>query len=635
MKNGFIKVAAVTPSLRVADCRYNTDEMISLTRELSEKGVNVTVFPELAITGSTCGDLFLTKTLIEGAENELDRFIKETADCETVAVLGLPYKYAGKLYNAAAVVKSGELLGIVGKANVLSHGEYSDARYFTPCFDDIDDDFVSAPMHSTVFASNCIDDFKFAVSIGSDLSSDDVTYLSEEGATIILSPSASSETVGKADKRRIEATYKSGNAHCGIVIAGAGTGESTTDLVFAGHSIIAENGKILEERTPFTDEASKYIISEIDVDALAHDRQKDTAFNADSDAETVYFDHEITETVLTRKIKRFPFLPDGGEDSFSRMETILNIQATGLKKRLVAANATEAVIGISGGLDSTLALIVACRAMDMLGRPRTDILGVTMPCFGTTKRTKGNAEKLCEALGISFRTVNIQKSVSQHFSDIGHDESNHSVVYENAQARERTQVIMDLANASGGIVVGTGDLSEVALGWATYNGDHMSMYGVNADVPKTLVRELVRHYAEKVKAEGDRKLSAVLFDILVTPVSPELLPANSDGTIAQVTEDLVGPYELHDFYIYNFIRHGFSPAKLLFLAEHAFEGIYDRETLIKWLRKFVWRFFTQQFKRSCTPDAPKVGSVALSPRGDWRMPSDAVCNLWISEIEKL
>ncbi len=627
MKNGFIKVAAVTPGLRLADCKYNADEMIQISKELSKKGVSLAVFPELSLTGATCGDLFLTSTLIDAAQRELERFITETRTLDTVFVLGLPYRDGGKLYNACAVVKSGELLAIIGKNGILSHGEHSDARYFTA--DEARDESF------TVFKSEKLEGFSFAVAVGGDAFSEDYEALAGAGALIILAPFADSEWVGKAERRRLLATAKSGLTHTALVIAGAGCGESTTDLVFAGHSLIAENGKLIAERLPFSDECEKYIITEIDTDALLYDRMKDSSFIEDGYADEIYFDHDIIDIELTRRVKRFPFLPDEGEDSYERMESILNIQATGLRRRLEAAHASEAVIGISGGLDSTLALIVACRAMDMLKRPRTDILGVTMPCFGTTKRTKGNAEKLCEALGISFRTVNIQRAVRRHFADIGHDEANKNVVYENSQARERTQVIMDIANASGGIVVGTGDLSELALGWATYNGDHMSMYGVNADVPKTLVRELVRHYAEKVRAEGDTKLSDVLFDILATPVSPELLPANEDGSIAQVTEDLVGPYELHDFYIYNFIRHGYSPKKLLLLAEKAFDGVYDRETLKKWLRKFVWRFFTQQFKRSCVPDGPKVGSVALSPRGDWHMPSDAVCNAWLAEIDEL
>lgn len=626
MKNGFIKVAAVTPALKVADCGYNVREMIELAKECTDKGASLIVFPELSITGYTCGDLFLTRTLIDRAREALDEFCVATSELDSVSVVGLPYIIKGKLYNCAAVCQKGNVLGITAKSCIASHGEFAEGRYFNAFSDE---------GYGNVYVSESISGFSFAVAIGEDAYSEDARALCTAGATIVLNPSATSETVGKAEYRKLMARSASKKNICGMVMASAGVGESTTDLVFAGHDIICECGDIIAERKPFA--SDKYIISEIDIDAILHDRTANTLFSDKGEAyvNDVTFGHEVTECKLTRKIDRMPFVPEGASERKERASMILDIQANGLARRLSAAYAKTAVIGISGGLDSTLALIVACRAMDILGRSRKDIIGITMPCFGTTKRTKDNAEKLCEALGISFRTVNIAKSVRMHFKDIGHDEADHNVVYENSQARERTQVIMDISNETGGMVIGTGDLSELALGWATYNGDHMSMYGVNADVPKTLVRMLVGCYADEMENCGSAKLAGVLRDILDTPVSPELLPANTDGSIAQVTEDLVGPYELHDFFIYNFVRHGYAPKKLLMLAEVAFEGVYDREFILKWLKVFFRRFFTQQFKRSCVPDGPKVGSVALSPRGDLKMPSDASYAMWLEELESL
>ena len=634
MKNGFIKVAAVTPALRVADCSYNANEIISITNELTEKGTSLIVFPELSLTGYSCGDLFLTRTLPNKALSALKKVLDETSKSEAVIIVGLPYLFGGKLYNCAAVCQSGSVLALVPKTTVADHGAYSESRWFTAApeenhMTDIFDDLAHFGA-SFVFRSETQPDFAFAVEIGDN--SSDTEYFAHNEATIICNPCASEELVGRADYRRTAAKYRSAKYICGCIYSSSREDESTTDLVYSGHSIISENGRILLERIPFSEKSDKYRITEIDVEMLSALRKKTSTFTFDDDCSSIWFYQEPTETKLTRKIDAHPFLPDDPSEQYSRAKTILDIQANGLAKRLCAAYAKTAVMGISGGLDSTLALIAACRAMDILGRSRTDIIGVTMPCFGTTKRTKGNAQKLCEALGVTFKTVNIAKSVRQHFADIGHDENNHNVVFENAQARERTQVIMDIANATNGLVVGTGDLSEVALGWATYNGDHMSMYCVNSDIPKTLVRHVVRCYADTV---NDKKLASVLYDILDTPVSPELLPANKDGTIAQVTESIVGPYELHDFFIYNFVRYGFSPTKLLCLAENAFEGLYTREVMIHWLRVFFKRFFSQQFKRSCTPDAPKVGTVALSPRGDWKMPSDACVNEWLSEIDEL
>ena len=636
MKNGFIKVAAATPSLRVADCSYNANEIISIINELTEKGTSLIVFPELSITGYTCGDLFLTKTLPQKALDALKLILSQTSSSDAVIVVGLPYLFNGKLYNCAAVCHAGKLLALVPKTTVADHGSFCESRWFNIApeensMTEVLGDFVNFGA-GLLFVSDEQPDFTFGIEIGDDAL--DTSYQAHNGAAIVCNPCASEELVGRGDYRRMSAKYRSAKYMCGCIYSSSREDESTTDLVYSGHSIISENGSILAERAPFSDKSDKYRITEIDVEMLSALRMKSSTFTFYDDCQAVHFYQESTETKLTRKINAHPFLPDDPSEQYSRAKTILDIQANGLAKRLCAAYAKTAVIGISGGLDSTLALIAACRAMDILGRPRTDIIGITMPCFGTTKRTKGNAQKLCEALGVTFRTVNISKSVRQHFMDIGHDENDHSVVYENAQARERTQVIMDISNATNGIVVGTGDLSEVALGWATYNGDHMSMYCVNSDIPKTLVRHVVRCYADTVRAES-KKLADVLYDILDTPVSPELLPANKDGTIAQVTESIVGPYELHDFFIYNFVRYGYSPAKLLFLAENAFDGLYTREVIIHWMRVFFKRFFSQQFKRSCTPDAPKVGTVALSPRGDWRMPSDACVNEWLSEIDEL
>lgn len=645
MKNGFVKVACATPSVRVADCAYNIKEMIALTKEANRMGASLVVFPELSVTGYSCGDLFLSETLLDGAVSALKSFLTETEGLETMAVLGLPIRSGGKLYNCAAVCFGGQLLGLVPKTHIPDHSEFYEKRYFAPApkddtcvFLDNESDIVLMSARA-IFSSTVCEGFNVGVEICEDLwvAEQPSAKLCAAGASIICNLSASNETVGKDSYRREMVKVQSARCVCAYLHASCGSEESTTDIVFSGHNVIAENGTVLAERLPFSDSSEKLIYTDIDVQRINRERYRISTFESYSGNEYRFmpFDHDMKETSLSRFVDPHPFVPEDEEERSRRAEQILSIQAHGLAKRLTAAYAKTAVIGISGGLDSTLALIASCKAMDLLGRPRTDILGVTMPCFGTTKRTKSNAELLCKHLGVSFRTVNITKTVRMHLKDIGHDESVHDVVYENSQARERTQVIMDIANAHNGLVVGTGDLSELALGWATYNGDHMSMYGVNASVPKTLVRHIVRYYADKMLAEGQKTLANVLYDILNTPVSPELLPANDDGSIAQVTEDIVGPYELHDFYLYNFVRYGFSPSKLLRLAQTAFGDSYDRETLIKWMRVFFKRFFSQQFKRSCLPDGPKVGSVSLSPRGDWKMPSDACAGLWLSEIDQL
>ena len=619
MKDGFIKIAAGTPEIKVADCRYNKESIVAMVKQAAEKGVKLLVLPELCVTGYTCGDLFFQPTLLDGAEKAVKDIAAETAQLPIVFAVGTPLRRSGKLLNAAIVIYGGEILGVVSKKNLPNYNEFYEERHF-------DVDLNEQPV---IFRCKEIPDFAFGVEICEDLWTVEPPSigLAKMGGTVILNLSASNEMIGKEQYRRDLVCGQSGRLICAYAYASAGDGESTTDMVFGGHNIIAENGGMLAESKLFENGLT---ITEIDVQKLAFERRKNTSFPRVEAAQTVYFSMPVEETELTRFVGTAPFIPGNKDDREKRCETILLMQSAGLKKRLAHACAKTAVIGISGGLDSCLALLVAVKAMDLLNRPRTDVLAVTMPCFGTTKRTKSNAQKLCELLGVSFREVDITKSVTQHFADIGHDMNDHSVTFENGQARERTQVLMDIANQTGGIVIGTGDLSELALGWATYNGDHMSMYGVNASVPKTLVRHIVKYYSDTC---NNGQLSAVLEDILATPVSPELLPA-ADGEISQKTEDLVGPYELHDFFLYYAIRWGFPPEKVLRLAKYAFKGAYADEVILKWLKTFYRRFFQQQFKRSCTPDSAKIGSVTLSPRADWRMPSDASARLWTERLRE-
>ncbi len=643
MKDGFITVAAGTPKIRVADCRYNAEQIFTLMREADKQGVKVLALPELCLTGYTCGDLFLQDTLLNGAEEGLKTILEATKHLDLVAAVGLPVrdKWNNKLYNCAAVIQKGEILGLVPKTYLPNYGEFYEERWFTPSggFDGVDHNVTLCGQEvnlsrNGIFGCTGLDSLVIGVEICEDLWAPEPpsAVLARQGATIILNLSASNETVGKAAYRRSLVTGQSGRLVCGYVYADAGEGESTTDLVFTGHNIIAENGTLLAERRF----ATGLTISEIDVKKLAAERRRMNTYASPEKTPEIWrisFDMDLTRTRLTRHISPTPFVPEDAESRQARCSEILCIAALGLKKRLEHTGAKTAVVGLSGGLDSTLAVLITALAMQMLDRPSTDIIAVTMPCFGTTDRTKSNAVLLAERLGATLRTVDISGSVRSHFRDIGHDPEDHSVTYENAQARERTQVLMDIANATGGLVIGTGDLSELALGWCTYNGDHMSNYAVNAGIPKTLVRHLVSFISDDKEAE-DPKLSTVLTDILDTPVSPELLPA-VQGEISQKTEDLVGPYELHDFFLYYIIRWGFGPRKVLRLAERAFAGKYSRAVLLKWLRSFYRRFFSQQFKRSCLADGPKVGSVALSPRGDWRMPSDAVAALWQEELEGL
>ena len=645
MRDGFIKVAAGTPQIRVADCRYNAEQIFTLMREADKQGVRVLALPELCLTGYTCGDLFLQDTLLRGAEEGLATILEATKHLDLLAAVGLPVRHQNKLYNCAAVLHRGEILALVPKTYLPNYGEFYEKRWFEPAGPgDRLFSFCGQEVYlgsDVIFPCESMPGLTVGVEICEDLwaSTPPSVALAEAGATVILNLSASDELVGKAEYRRRLVCGQSARLVCGYVYANAGEGESTTDLVFHGHDIVAENGALMAERRF----ATGLTVSEIDVQRLAYERRRMNTFGAperDPMAEAhclgvcrVSFTLEPCTTTLTRHVNPLPFVPEDGTECSEHCDEIILLAALGLKKRMEHSGAQAAVVGLSGGLDSTLAILITSVAMRLMDRPASDMIAVTMPCFGTTERTRDNAVELAGRLGATLRRIDIGEAVKQHFKDIGQSMENHDVTFENGQARERTQVLMDIANQNGGLVVGTGDLSELALGWATYNGDHMSMYGVNASIPKTLVRHLVSYVAGD-KAEEDKRLSDVLEDILDTPVSPELLPA-IEGRISQRTEDLVGPYELHDFFLYYIVRWAFPPRKVLRLAEQAFGRRYDRATILKWLRTFYRRFFSQQFKRSCLPDGPKVGSVTLSPRGDWRMPSDASARLWLEELEGL
>ena len=639
MKDGFIKVAAATPKIKVADCEYNKSAIIEAVGKATNMGVKLLCLPELCITGYTCSDLFLQDTLIESAKSALVDIINETADLDITFAVGLPIKHKSRLYNCAAVVKSGELLGLVPKTYIPNYSEFYECRHFATGADVddfviINDDIYCEMSPKIIFSCDNMDDFTFGVEICEDLWSPcpPSVGLCLSGANIILNLSASNEVIGKAKYRRDLVVGQSARLICGYIYCSAGDGESTTDMVFSGHNIIAENGTMLKNSELFKNEIT---VSELDLKRIAHERQRMNTFTANNINKDEYavepFFTEITDTPLTRYVDPHPFVPADSTERTQRCEMILNMQAQGLKKRIEHINCKTAVIGISGGLDSCLALLVSVKAMDLLNRPHSDIIAVTMPCFGTTSRTKSNAQILCEQLGVTFRDIDIKRAVDIHFSDIGQDPEKYDVTYENSQARERTQVLMDIANMTGGIVIGTGDLSELALGWATYNGDHMSMYVVNASIPKTLVRHLVKHYADNC---DNSALKNALYDIYNTPVSPELLPSDNDN-IAQITEDLVGPYELHDFFLYYVLRFGFSPSKIFRMAKIGLGEIYDDETILKWLKTFYRRFFSQQFKRSCLPDGPKVGTITVSPRSDLRMPSDAMATVWQKDIDSI
>lgn len=705
MRDGFVKVAALTPAIRVADVDYNVDACVAAAREAAGEGARVIVLPELAITAYTCDDLFWQDALLDAAAQGLARLVRETAALDALLLAGVPLRVNGKLYNCAAVASRGRLLGLVPKRNIPTYNEFYEGRHF--CVGPAEVEWLAlsrlgldAPATAggeggDLSGESFDDEVPFGsrllfvcdelpgLVVGAEICEDlwvpdpPSTALAQAGATLVCNLSASNELVGKADYRRSLVGSTSARLVCAYMYASAGWGESTQDLVFGGHDLVCENGRVLAETKPLADaglarvgegHAAVGASAVIDVQLLAADRRRMSTFETLSSPDdhgftVVPFSLGVSETSLAgRLVDPHPFVPADRARRSERCEEIFAIQAHGLAKRLAHTHSRRAVVGVSGGLDSTLALLVCARAFDLLGLDRAGILAITMPGFGTTARTHDNARTMSEALGCELREISIAAAVRQHFADIGHDEADHSVTYENAQARERTQILMDVANQEGGLVVGTGDLSELALGWATYNADHMSMYGVNAGVPKTLVRHLVRYVADEAAAGGEAglatagaagqagaDLASVLYDVLDTPVSPELLPATGDGRISQKTEDLVGPYELHDFFLFNVLRCGFGPAKVYRLALEAFGGryaggadaddaavgTYSPSTIMKWLKKFYWRFFSQQFKRSCLPDGPKVGTVAVSPRGDLRMPSDAVCALWQRELEGL
>ena len=632
MKDGFIKVAAATPKIKVADPAYNTEEILKIIDETEKNGASILVFSELTISGYTCGDLFLQQPLLTECKNQLLRIVKATENKSMLVVVGCPIVIKQKLYNCAVVISDGSILGIVPKTHLPNYSEFYELRHFTSG-EGLEEDlwfgeefgYVNVAVNQ-LFKCKEIPELVVACEICEDLwvPLPPSTYHAMAGATVICNPSASVETTTKESYRRSLVSNQSARLLAAYIYADAGEGESTQDVVYSGHHLICENGSVLAEAKRFTNEI---IYADIDVQKLAAERRKMTSFpgGQTDDYFEQEFSLEVKENKITRTFPKAPFVPDNQDERDKRCDEILSLQSMGLKKRLEHTNCKHAVVGISGGLDSTLAVLVTARAFDLLDIPRENLICVTMPCFGTTDRTYQNAVSLIKELGATLKEVRIEKAVRQHFADIGHDENNHDVTMKTLRQEKRTQILMDMANQYNGMVIGTGDMSELALGWATYNGDHMSMYAVNCSVPKTLVRYLVLYYAETTE---NKKLSEVLMDVLDTPVSPELLPP-VDGVISQKTEDLVGPYELHDFFLYYMLRFGFPKSKLYRMAKLTFDGVYDDETIKKWLDKFYWRFFSQQFKRSCLPDGPKVGSVAVSPRGDLRMPSDASPTAWI------
>ena len=636
MKDGFVKVASAAVNVKVADTVYNADNIISAIKDAAKKGAKLIALPELCLSAYTCGELFLQRKLIDSSLSELQRICSETADCDIIAVVGVPFVDNNRLYSCAAVINHGKIKGLVPKLNIPNYGEFYEARHFSAGERVVR--YVTINGEKVPFGANILfkaknlPEFVLAVEICEDLWTVIPPSCNHAlaGATVIVNASASNELIAKDEYRKTLVKSQSARLYCAYLYSGAGYGESTTDVVYSGDNIIAENGVILARSEKFKNEC---VYTQIDLERLVSERRRTTTYDSavSSDYVTVEVEFDTADTEITRYIAKYPFVPLDDSLREKRCEQILTIQSTGLKKRLDHTSCRSAVVGISGGLDSTLALLVTVRAFDALGLDRKGITAITMPCFGTTDRTYNNAINFANSLGVSLLEINIKEAVTRHFEDIGQSADVYDVTYENCQARERTQVLMDYANKTGGLVIGTGDMSELALGWATYNGDHMSMYGVNAGVPKTLIRYLVDYEAKKT---GNEILKKTLLDILDTPVSPELLPP-TDGEISQKTEHIVGPYELHDFFLYYLMRFGFNPSKILRLAEYAFSDTYDREFILDWLKVFYRRFFTQQFKRSCLPDGPKVGSVALSPRGDWRMPSDASSRIWMEELEKL
>lgn len=641
MNYGFVKVAAAVPRVKVADCKFNSERLEGLITIAEGKGVQILTFPEMCITGYTCGDLFAQQLLLEQAEMALIQILNSTRQLDIISILGMPVVVNSTVINAAVVIQKGKILGVVPKTYLPNYKEFYEQRWFTSALQ-VSENSVRlcgqiVPMGNNLLFETA--ETTFGIEICEDLwaTVPPSSSLALQGAEIIFNLSADDEGIGKHNYLCSLISQQSARCISGYVFSSSGFGESTTDVVFAGNGLIYENGYLLARSERFCLE-EQLIINEIDVECIRAERRVNTTFAANKancpGKEAIRISTEFVNSKdlnLTRTFNPHPFVPQGSELN-SRCEEIFSIQIAGLAQRLLHTGAKTAVIGISGGLDSTLALLVCVKTFDKLGLSRKDILGITMPGFGTTDRTYHNAIDLMNSLGVSIREISIREACIQHFKDIGHDLNIHDVTYENSQARERTQILMDIANQTWGMVIGTGDLSELALGWATYNGDHMSMYGVNAGIPKTLVKHLVQWVAENGMDEASK---ATLLDIVDTPISPELIPANENGEIKQKTEDLVGPYELHDFFLYYFLRFGFRPSKIYFLAQTAFSGVYDDETIKKWLQTFFRRFFNQQFKRSCLPDGPKVGSISISPRGDWRMPSDASSAAWLKEIAEL
>lgn len=641
MRQGFIKVAAATPEIVVADVAQNVAKIKEQMEEATRAGAKIIVFPELCVTGYSCQDLFLQNKLLEGALDGLQELAEYTDGLDALIFVGLPFQYKNKLYNVAAALNDGQVLGLIPKSHIPNYGEFYEVRHFAkgprqPVPVTLFDEEIPFGT-DLLFESDAMPGMLVAAEICEDVWTPDTpgTRHAMAGANVLVNLSASDEVVGKTEYRELLLKATSARLIAGYIYASAGAGESTQDVVYSGHNMIVENGVILAASAKFD---SGVIYTDLDIEKLQAERRRMNTFGYEGDQfcegegyVTVPFTLILEETKLSRRFPQTPFVPGNVRLREARCEDILNIQANGLRKRLEHTGSKSAVLGISGGLDSTLALLVTVRAFDLIGKAHKDIYAITMPCFGTTDRTYDNACKMARTLGCTLEEIDIRESVTQHFHDIKHDMKVHNVTYENGQARERTQVLMDIANRENGMVIGTGDMSELALGWATYNGDHMSMYGVNSSVPKTLVRHLVQYYADTCE---DNRLKEILEDVLDTPVSPELLPPEN-GKISQKTEDLVGPYELHDFFLYHMLRSGFSPAKIYRLAAETFEDKYDGDVIMKWIKTFYRRFFAQHFKRSCLPDGPKVGSVAISPRGDLRMPSDASANLWLRELEEM
>lgn len=647
MNNGFIRIGSAVPTITVCDCNKNTDEIIKLIEEANKNHLQILVFPELCITGYTCQDLFEQQLLLEQANLGLQRIIDYSVNLNILLLVGMPVPADGQLFNCAVLILRGKILGIIPKTSIPNHGEFYEKRWFSSSVSKISNQIELCnqivPFGTDLLFKNINNEY---LCIGVEICEDlwapipPSSFQCLHGATLILNPSASNEAVGKSSYRKNLVLQQSARCMAGYVYTSSGYGESTTDLVFSGHSMIFENGTLLKEKLPFSDDIP-LIFSELDLNRLALDRRKSSSFlnliasdiNYSKNYRIISFELPSSSIPrLTRYIDPHPFVPSDKNSMDIRCQEIFSIQVNGLRKRLQHTGSKTVVIGISGGLDSTLALLVCIETFDKLNMDRKNIQGITMPGFGTTDRTYNNALTLMKNLGITIREISIANACIKHFKDIGHDPSIHDATYENTQARERTQILMDIANKENGLVIGTGDLSELALGWATYNGDHMSMYGVNGSIPKTLVRSLISWIADSKVQENAK---STLLDILITPVSPELLPPTEDGNINQKTEDIVGPYELHDFFLYYVIRFGFNPSKIVYLAECAFEGIYTRKIILKWIKVFYRRFFSQQFKRSCLPDGPKVGSISLSPRGDWKMPSDASSRIWLNEIEEM